>query len=42
MLTGGCYNYRINLGTNNELIWGSYYLFESLCALAGRLDPLQI
>jgi unsaturated chondroitin disaccharide hydrolase len=42
MLTGGCYNYRINLGTNNELIWGSYYLFESLCALAGRLDPLRI
>jgi unsaturated chondroitin disaccharide hydrolase len=42
MLTDGCYNYRINLGTNNELIWGSYYLFESLCALAGRLDPLEI
>jgi unsaturated chondroitin disaccharide hydrolase len=42
MLTGGCYNNRINLATSNELIWGSYYLFESLCALAGRLDRLKI
>ena len=42
MLTGGCYNYRIKLATNNELIWGSYYLFESLCALAGRLNALKV
>ncbi|MGH7329788.1 MAG: glycosyl hydrolase, partial [Polyangiaceae bacterium] len=42
MLTGGCYNYRIGLATNNELIWGSYYLFEALCVLAGRLEPNRI
>ena len=42
MLTEGCYNYRIGLATNNELIWGSYYLFEALCVLAGRLVPIRI
>jgi unsaturated chondroitin disaccharide hydrolase len=42
ILTEGCYNYRIGLATNNELIWGSYYLFEALCVLAGRLEPTQI
>jgi len=42
MLTQGCYNYRLGLATNNELIWGSYYLFEALCVLAGRLGPIEI
>jgi unsaturated chondroitin disaccharide hydrolase len=42
MLTQGCYNVRIGLATNNELIWGSYYLFEALCALSGLLEPARI
>jgi unsaturated chondroitin disaccharide hydrolase len=39
ILTGGCYNHRTGLATENELIWGDYYLFESLQVLAGNLDP---
>lgn len=42
ILTQGCYNYRIGLATKNELIWGDYYLFEALQALAGNLDPASI
>ena len=42
ILTGGCYNHRIGLATNNELIWGSYYLFEALHVMAGRLEPARI
>jgi unsaturated chondroitin disaccharide hydrolase len=42
ILTQGCYNHRIGLATNNELIWGDYYLFESLQVLAGNLDPASI
>lgn len=38
----GCYNQRIDLATKHELIWGSYYLYESLHVLAGRLDPTRI
>lgn len=38
ILTGGCYNHRTGLATDNELIWGDYYLFESLQVLAGNLD----
>jgi unsaturated chondroitin disaccharide hydrolase len=42
ILTGGCYNHRTGLATQNELIWGDYYLFESLQVLAGNLDPAVI
>jgi hypothetical protein len=28
--------------TKNELIFGSYYLFEALYILAGKLDPRMI
>jgi unsaturated chondroitin disaccharide hydrolase len=42
ILTQGCYNYRLGLATHHELIWGSYYLFEALCVLAGRLGPIEI
>jgi len=42
MLTCGCYNKKIGLATNNELIWGDYYLFESLLNLANELPPLTI
>jgi unsaturated chondroitin disaccharide hydrolase len=38
----GCYNKRINLAVANELIWGSYYLYESLHVIAGLLDPSRI
>jgi unsaturated chondroitin disaccharide hydrolase len=42
ILTQGCYNHRTGLATENELIWGDYYLFESLQVLAGNLDPAAI
>ena len=38
----GCYNQRINLATQHELIWGSYYLFEALHVLSGALPPAQV
>jgi unsaturated chondroitin disaccharide hydrolase len=39
ILTDGCYNRRIGLATQAELVWGDYFLFESLLVLEGRLDP---
>jgi unsaturated chondroitin disaccharide hydrolase len=42
ILSHGCYNKRINLATQNELIWGSYYLFEALHVLSGALPPAQV
>lgn len=41
-LWDGCFNKRIGVATRHELIWGTYYLFEALHVLAGRLDPLSI
>ncbi|MBI1845983.1 MAG: glycoside hydrolase family 88 protein [Candidatus Rokubacteria bacterium] len=41
VLSHGCYNRRIGLATQNELIWGSYYLFEALHVLTGRLEPAR-
>ncbi|MGH7985372.1 MAG: glycosyl hydrolase [Candidatus Binataceae bacterium] len=38
----GCYNKRINLAINHELIWGSYYLYEALHVLDGILAPSRI
>jgi unsaturated chondroitin disaccharide hydrolase len=38
----GCYNKRIGLATKNELIWGTYYLFEALHVLAGLIGPTRI
>jgi unsaturated chondroitin disaccharide hydrolase len=38
----GCYNKRIDLATRHELIWGSYYFYESLHVLAGLTDPTLI
>jgi len=40
MLTQGCYNRRIALATNNELIWGNYFLLESLLTLKYKLPKL--
>lgn len=42
ILSHGCYSPRIELATCNELIWGSYYLFEALSVLNGLLDPTTI
>ncbi len=42
ILTAGCYNHRIGLATDSELIWGSYYLYEALHVLTGALDPLAV
>ncbi|MBI4587577.1 MAG: glycoside hydrolase family 88 protein [Candidatus Rokubacteria bacterium] len=42
LLTHGCYNKKVGLATRHELIWGSYYLFESLHVLAGALNPTEI
>ena len=42
ILSDGCYNHRIGLATRSELIWGDYFLFESLLALEGRVDPTAI
>ncbi len=42
ILADGCYNRRIGLATRAELIWGDYFLFESLLHLAGSLDGTRI
>jgi unsaturated chondroitin disaccharide hydrolase len=42
ILDRGCYSKRSNLATRNELIWGSYYLFEALHVLAAKLEPAKI
>ena len=42
ILAHGCYNQRIHLATQHELIWGSYYLFEALHVLSGALPPAQV
>lgn len=47
MLTEACFNKRPDArpedaGTNCEFIVGDYYLFESLLALAGKVDPTRI
>ena len=42
ILADGCYNQRIGLATSHELIWGDYFLLESLLGLAGTLDTTRI
>jgi unsaturated chondroitin disaccharide hydrolase len=42
ILDDGCYNRRIGLATRAELIWGDYFLFESLLVLGGGLDTARI
>jgi unsaturated chondroitin disaccharide hydrolase len=42
LLSHGCYNRRLGLATQHELIWGSYYLFEALAVLTGALEPARI
>jgi unsaturated chondroitin disaccharide hydrolase len=42
ILTEGCYNKHIELATENELIWGDYYLFEALQVLDGKVTAREI
>ncbi|MCO4865519.1 glycosyl hydrolase [Cupriavidus sp. WGlv3] len=42
ILTGGCFNKRNNVAVDNELVWGDYFLLESLLILAGRIDATQV
>lgn len=42
ILSHGCYNKRLSLATEHELIWGSYYLMEALAVLDGKLEPSVI
>jgi unsaturated chondroitin disaccharide hydrolase len=47
MLTEACFNKRTDARPHDranrcEFIVGSYYFFESLLALAGRIDPLAV
>ena len=37
LLTDGCFDPKNGVATQNELIWGDYFLLESLCVLTGRL-----
>ncbi|GAX88573.1 glycoside hydrolase family 88 protein [Effusibacillus lacus] len=39
MLLGGCFNKKLGVATESELIWGDYYLFESLGGLLGYFKP---
>lgn len=39
MLLGGCFNKKLDVATDSELIWGSYYLFDCICQLLGFLQP---
>jgi unsaturated chondroitin disaccharide hydrolase len=42
ILGDGCYNHRIGLATNHELVWGTYFLLESLLALTGQVDTARL
>jgi unsaturated chondroitin disaccharide hydrolase len=38
MLLGGCFNKRLNIATDSELIWGTYYLFDCIGVLLDYFD----
>ena len=38
ILGDACYNQRIQLATRNELVWGTYFLLESLLTLTGEIS----
>ena len=42
ILGDACYNKRIGLATNHELVWGTYFLLESMWTLTGRLDTSRL
>lgn len=39
MLLGGCFNKKLNVATDSELIWGTYYLFDCICVLLELFHP---
>ena len=41
-LLDGCYNGRKGFATDAELIWGTYFLLETLLAICGTVDPTSI
>lgn len=42
ILTAGCFNKRNGVAMENELIWGDYFLFESLLVLSGTLKATHV
>lgn len=42
ILGDACYNHRIGLATSHELVWGTYFLLESLLALTGQLNTTRL
>lgn len=42
ILIQGCFNKRFNVGTAHELIWGDYFLFETLLVIDGILAPERV
>ena len=42
ILTEGCFNRRLGVAARHELIWGDYFLLESLLALTGKLDARYV
>ncbi|WP_102345916.1 glycoside hydrolase family 88 protein [Bacillus sp. Marseille-P3661] len=41
MLLSGCFNKKLNVATDSELIWGTYYLFDCLSCLLEYVHPNQ-
>ncbi|MED2973228.1 glycoside hydrolase family 88 protein [Fictibacillus sp. B-59209] len=39
MLLGGCFNKKLGVAVESELIWGDYYLLECLSGLLGYTKP---
>lgn len=42
MLVDGCFNRPLELGLSSELIWGDYFLFESLNVLLREIGALDV
>ena len=40
MLTEGCWQRNQGMSTRHELVWGDYYLLESLLMLTGRIEQV--
>lgn len=42
MLTSGCFDPKRGVATDAELVWGDYFLFESLLFLQGVISPTAL
>lgn len=42
ILTHGCFNRKLGVAMENELIWGDYFLFEALLVLAASLASERV